>query len=99
MSQISEAAARGAQFLDERQPGWAERIDTESLSMIRPCRCIIGQLSGSRYSAGFQKIVNEGHPAYSEHAQSLGFVIDAEWDDQWDQLTGAWLKEIEKRTK
>jgi hypothetical protein len=43
---IAERAAAGAVFLDERLPGWHERIDLGALRLDSPCRCVLGQLDG-----------------------------------------------------
>lgn len=42
----AERCARGAALLDLRMPGWAARIDTESLDINSPSRCVLGQLGG-----------------------------------------------------
>lgn len=38
------AAATGARLLDLVDPGWAERIDLDTLNLRHPDRCILGQL-------------------------------------------------------
>lgn len=39
----------GVAFLDQRFPGWAERIDMETLDMTDPENCILGQLAPTNY--------------------------------------------------
>src|SRR6266536_5620391 len=44
MSAVSRQVARGAALLDEKIPGWAERIDLARLQMNSCHDCVIGQL-------------------------------------------------------
>lgn len=41
--------ARGAAYLDETRPGWAARIDTETLNMSSTTDCVLGQLNNGDY--------------------------------------------------
>lgn len=36
-------AARGAALMDEKRPGWRDRVDADRLQMCEPCGCIVGQ--------------------------------------------------------
>lgn len=40
---------RGAKLLDERVPGWRERIDLDRLDMGNSLHCILGQCFGSYF--------------------------------------------------
>lgn len=42
---VAGRVAAGAAFLDEREPGWWQRIDLDRLEMASECRCVLGQLS------------------------------------------------------
>lgn len=44
MSGIAERVAAGAALLDERQPGWWQRINLDSLDLGSCVGCILGQL-------------------------------------------------------
>lgn len=44
MATITERVARGAALLDEKLPGWVERIDLDKLNLFDDERCVIGQL-------------------------------------------------------
>lgn len=41
---IEERVERGANLLDERAPGWYDRIKIQTLVMSEPCKCVIGQV-------------------------------------------------------
>lgn len=42
----ADAVEKAAPWMDVRHPGWASRIDPDTLDIRVPCRCIGGQLSG-----------------------------------------------------
>lgn len=81
--------AAGAAFLDERMPGWAERIDLGRLDLDDECNCVIGQLTGD-YING----VAQFGLRLSEEV-SLGFMPGQA--DGWHLLDAAWADEIKKR--
>ena len=65
MSTAAECAARGAALLDEKLPGWAERINLAELELSSCYRCVLGQLFAhvppadefsSPYSTGMRAI-------------------------------------------
>ncbi len=41
---IAECVAKGAALLDEKVPGWRERIDLDMLDTVSPYGCVLGQL-------------------------------------------------------
>lgn len=41
-----ERVLLGAKLLDERIPGWADRIDLDEFWMSSSCQCVLGQVSG-----------------------------------------------------
>lgn len=43
---LDPRVVRGAELLDERMPGWAERIDLDSFVLSSCKRCVLGQLYG-----------------------------------------------------
>ena len=45
MSTEAERVAAGAAYLNEREPGWLQRIDLDRLDLKAPCRCVLGQLA------------------------------------------------------
>ncbi len=63
---VPELVQRGAEFLDERIPGWVDRIDTGSLDISSSVNCILGQLySGRRTDVS----------PYLDHRNELGLSI------------------------
>lgn len=42
--QAKENVARGAAFLDQRYPGWEDRIDLGTLTLSSCTQCVLGQL-------------------------------------------------------
>lgn len=50
-----ERVARGAALLDEKYPGWADRINLERFDLGNACTCVLGQLEGFFWT-GAQKL-------------------------------------------
>lgn len=42
-----ERAAAGAALLDERLPGWADKVNLDTLEMWSPSSCVLAQAYGS----------------------------------------------------
>jgi len=89
----------GARWLDEVEPGWAERIDLDDFCLSDGRRCILGQLYG-RYSDGL-----DTHDLEYEEAKMYGFNLDTldgkydQWGEGlfWIRLEEHWIAEIESR--
>lgn len=43
---LDPRVVRGAELLDERMPGWADRVDVATLDMNCPHNCVLGQTAG-----------------------------------------------------
>ena len=97
-----ESAVRGAEFLDERRPGWAKEIDRERLNMRSACNCVLGQLYGY-YNVGLSAFWPQTNwPRINANASHLGFntTNDAGTKAQgvhYATLRKAWLELIEER--
>ena len=89
MSTIAERVAKGAAFLDEREPGWDERIDLDRLDIDSNCRCILGQLHDKSYATGRRALGLRGHGV------GLGFYPSA--SDSPHALTAEWERVITAR--
>lgn len=97
MSTVAERVARGAALLDEKLPGWDQRIDLAGLELASCYRCVLGQLF-------------TWHPLPTENAFSpspYGLGIEAlgidrgsrygfDGDDA-DELNGEWRRVITAR--
>jgi hypothetical protein len=104
---IEAAASRGACYLDERDPGWALRIDVDNLDMWSLRSCILGQLSGKgSYSLGAQRLGIDAGPYPCARGVPLsiwyGFNLPVQLDhgfSTWEALDQAWTHEILTRVK
>lgn len=67
--EIQERVIQGADFLDNKVPGWAKRINLETLEMSSICRCSLGQLYGdftvgrNHLNLNYERSVNMGFDA------------------------------------
>lgn len=86
-----ELAARGAAFLDEKDPGWRDRINRETLNLREPCHCVVGQSNMARYDAAWRRreagfdTVELADP----YAFGLGYLGVESYDDHeaWENET------------
>lgn len=88
---------RGARLLDEKRPGWAEKVDVAQLNMASASRCVLGQVAqaeGTHYHGLFTKLFNSD--SYNEVAHGLA-LRDGANNENWAALKAAWVAEIEKR--
>lgn len=60
LAEVAERVERGAALLDEREPGWATRIDLGKFDIGSQCRCTLGQLFGD-FSEGADRVFGFGH--------------------------------------
>jgi len=97
MTTIAERVAKGAAFLDEREPGWDTRIDLDILSLDSICRCVLGQLHGG-FGAGLDAV---GLIDNNDRDIELGFFWTDEHrfdlDDEPADLTAEWKRVITAR--
>lgn len=80
-------AARGAEFLDGKQKGWADKINLGTLDLQSPCLCVLGQLvpgvEPGGYSNGYQAGINEWFQGDTYSAAEHGFKIA---EDRYDAI-------------
>lgn len=73
----AEKAARGAAFLDDHEPGWADKIDLGTLALIHPCLCVLGQVlrlnpdGRDGYDYGLRALFHEDGKKAGEHGFNL----------------------------
>ena len=104
---IEVRVARGAALLDEKLPGWADRIDLDRLDLGSPCRCILGQTwDEGRYDDDdpYFMHVRSLFGTYDQQRDAgLGFNINfgakllREMDAEYAELTAEWRRVIEAR--
>lgn len=101
-------AELGARLLDDHRPGWATRVDLETLRMANCDRCVLGQVYGE-YSAGLAALretladgetyldfsLRHGFYAHMREKEGGGWADDP-WGD-WHELEAAWRREIDER--
>lgn len=100
-STAAERVAKGAAFLDERQPGWRDHIEIMRLDMRSGCDCVLGQLDDRKTEAGWGLTLDRFDLTRATSA-ALGFDLP-EWRMQstderaaeWDELEREWLREIQ----
>ncbi|HZE34072.1 MAG TPA: hypothetical protein VE198_21895 [Actinoallomurus sp.] len=71
---IEARVARGAALLDEKLPGWDQRIDLGRLNLQSECNCILGQEFADRSTSPYMAAVFElglGNWSASEHGFDL----------------------------
>ncbi len=79
---IATNAGRGAAYLDETTPGWADRIDLDNLRLSDKCACVLGQLDGDYDTALRARGLRGSQPA------RLGFTTSGR--QTFVRLTAAW---------
>lgn len=86
---------RGAALLDERLPGWEDKIDLERLDLASTCNCVLGQLHRKRG--------RPGHRNYYAGLNELGITTPSRYGfsvwsgGRFESLTEAWRRLITRR--
>lgn len=100
--QIPEEVKAGMALLDEKAPGWRDKIHPQQLNMSFCFTCILGQVFGE-YHHGLKQLgiaesdeveVNE---EIDEQAKQLGFQSKVRGSNGWrdyDYLTQAWKEAL-----
>ena len=96
-----ERVQRGAALLDEKRPGWADKINIATLRMSSECACILGQLEGMFWSAAQRLFGGEGMDLPTVEAVECGLwtplTVNGVDCQSYNQLQDAWVEEIEAR--
>lgn len=95
---------RGAAYLDDVAPGWADAVDPSSLDLAHGSTCVLGQLHGS-FSIGLGRaglFSLSSAPRASFSPVDLGFhcvqgVCEALQEKDYNYLNESWHEEIEIR--
>lgn len=94
----------GAKLLDLFRPGWAERVNPNTLDLSSCFSCVLGQEFGE-YGAGSEKLFamradTDGFEGREEASEQAGFVINnGDEHTNYINLTRAWKREIDKRVR
>ncbi len=112
MNNCGVRADKGAKLLDELAPGWADKVDLETLLITSTDRCIIGQLFGDWGTgmdgltklSGIEFYWGSGAEISRLNQEEYGFELTHEeymsenaYVHTGQELEGAWIKEIEAR--
>lgn len=98
---IEARVARGVALLDEKLPGWIERIDLDKLDLASGCNCILGQTwskgdDDGRFTAF--ELQADALGLYGEDENDYGFNAGGEdyFEDrpEYDALTAEWRRVI-----
>ena len=99
-----QRARRGAEYLDDVDPGWHARLDPDRLVLADGACCVLGQLHGDfRLGLGRAAIFDlSSAPRASLSPVELGFLcvqdVPPAWQDQdYALLDQAWQEEIVQR--
>ena len=101
-----ERVKRGADFLDDADPGWHRRVDIGELELGSGTHCVLGQLHGDfRLGLGRSDLINlSSAPRASLSPAAHGFqcaqdVSEEAQDRDYRFLTQAWQEAIEARVE
>ena len=89
----TEAARKGAQLLDQRYPGWEQRVNPATLNIEDGRCCVLGQIGSYHILA--EELFGDGDTGYDAEYDH-GFFTS--WPlSQRDALNACWREEIASR--
>ena len=101
---VKERVQRGAEYLDDVDPGWHRRIDPDVLELESGRRCVLGQLHGEfRLGLGRSHVLSlSSAPRASLSPVAYGFkcvegVSEEQQARDYELLTRAWRAAIRER--
>lgn len=97
---IDPRVQRGAELLDERMPGWADKVDVDEFDLRDGDRCVLGQIGlcvwSETYPHTAQRLLPDGY-AFGKDAHSHGFMGNVEIAGDWGALEQDWRLAILSR--
>lgn len=90
-------AAKGAELLDDKVPGWAEKIGLATLMMWSCSWCVLGQLFND-YGGGMKQLGLTAQEALEYGFCPIGSEFDP-YNHDADMLRLEWQDEIARRQK
>lgn len=104
LEQMQVAVEKGAIMLDEKRPGWYQKVDLERLDLRFCARCVLGQISGNKRSMNPYDIECHALGLSPADAVAYGFNQDAapefasiRQSQSWADLTRLWREQITRR--
>ena len=101
---VRERVQRGAEYLDDVDPEWYRRVDSETLELDDGRHCVLGQLHGEfRLGLGRSHLITmSSAPRASLSPVSYGFKCVENVPDEWqaydyDLLNDAWKEAVRTR--
>lgn len=101
---VRERVQRGAEYLDEMDPGWHQRVNADTLELEDGRHCVLGQLHGEfRLGLGRSHVITlSSAPRASLSPVAYGFKcvegVSEEWQARdYELLTEAWRREVRSR--
>ncbi len=91
--QFGARIARGAAYLDERAPGWRQRINLGRLNLSECTRCVLGQLAGGHEAIWEYILRSFGIDEFDNADYDMGFNCHDE--ELFADLTDEWVQYIE----
>jgi hypothetical protein len=102
---VRERVRRGAEYLDDMDPGWHRRVDADTLGLEDGQHCVLGQLHGDfRLGLGRSQVLTlSSAPRASLSPVAYGFKCVEGVSDEWqardyELLTQAWRAAVRART-
>ena len=102
---MRERVERGAEYLDNVDPGWHRRVNADTLELEDGQHCVLGQLHGGfRLGLGRSHVLSlSSAPRASLSPVDYGFkcvegVSDAWQARDYELLTAAWREAVRART-
>lgn len=101
---VHERVRRGAEYLDDMDPGWHRRVDAETLELEDGRHCVLGQLHGEfQLGLGRSDVLTlSSAPRASLSPVAYGFKcvegVSEEWQARdYDLLTSMWREAVLER--
>lgn len=91
--EVQRAAAMGASLLDAHRQAWWQLIDGDTLDLLHPFSCVLGQVYGG-YIRGLRAVGMLDEPTVS--VEDFGFCPTLQPGSS-ELLKRAWLVEVAKR--
>lgn len=86
---------KGAELLDTKCPGWADRIDLESFELSDPANCVLGQVYRTRRVDACFRAYADG--VYKLEVKPFEYGFAVETFGEYESLQDDWQLAIQAR--